>query len=66
MIYNNHSRNTYTRVFFIYNQAPSTGKVGQKVIADISFTNPLPCALTHCELTVEGPGLQNSNVIPQR
>lgn len=46
-------------------KAPSTGKVGQKVKADISFTNPLPCALTHCELTVEGPGLQNSNVIPQ-
>jgi len=56
----------HTLVFFIYNQAPSTGKVGQKVKADISFTNPLPCGLTHCELTVEGPGLQNSNVIPQR
>lgn len=47
-------------------QVPSTGKVGEKIKADLSFTNPLPCALTKCELTVEGPGLQDTIVTPQR
>lgn len=46
-------------------KVPSTGKVGEKIKADLSFTNPLPCALTKCELTVEGPGLQDTIVTPQ-
>lgn len=33
------------------------GKVGEKMAARISFTNPLPVALTDLNITLEGPGL---------
>lgn len=39
-------------------EAPDTGKVGETFSVEISFTNPLPLTLTHCELRIEGPGLQ--------
>ncbi|CAC5397823.1 TGM1 [Mytilus coruscus] len=44
-------------------KAPATGKVGEKIKAEVSFTNPLPCALTSSELTVEGTGLTKHQVI---
>ncbi|VDI05733.1 transglutaminase 1 [Mytilus galloprovincialis] len=46
-------------------KAPATGKIGQLIKANVSFTNPLPCTLTHCTLTVEGPGLQEPSVLKQ-
>lgn len=39
-------------------KAPESGKVGEKFKVDVTFKNPLPVALTNCELKVEGPGLQ--------
>ncbi|XP_052062412.1 hemocyte protein-glutamine gamma-glutamyltransferase-like isoform X2 [Mytilus californianus] len=46
-------------------KAPATGKIGQLIKANVSFTNPIPCTLTNCSLTVEGPGLQEPNVLKQ-
>lgn len=46
-------------------KAPATGKIGQLIKANVSFTNPLPCTLTYCTLTVEGPGLQEPSVLKQ-
>ncbi|XP_076111909.1 hemocyte protein-glutamine gamma-glutamyltransferase-like [Mytilus galloprovincialis] len=46
-------------------KAPTTGKVGEKMKAEVSFTNPLPCALTSSELTVEGTGLTKNQVLLQ-
>ncbi|VDI44800.1 transglutaminase 1 [Mytilus galloprovincialis] len=46
-------------------KAPATGKIRQLIKAKVSFKNPLPCTLTHCTLTVEGPGLQEPNVLKQ-
>ncbi|CAG2185515.1 TGM1 [Mytilus edulis] len=46
-------------------KAPATGKIRQLIKAKVSFKNPLPCTLTHCTLAVEGPGLQEPNVLKQ-
>ena len=42
----------------LFLQAPESGKVGGKFKVDVTFKNPLPVALTNCELKVEGPGVQ--------
>ena len=39
-------------------QAPPAVKVGEEYDVEVSFTNPLPRALTKCEFQIEGASLQ--------
>ncbi|XP_053385851.1 hemocyte protein-glutamine gamma-glutamyltransferase-like [Mercenaria mercenaria] len=46
-------------------KAPGTGCVRKKFKVEVSFENPLPVALTKCELRVDGPGVQRPIVYRQ-
>ncbi|WAR13577.1 TGM1-like protein, partial [Mya arenaria] len=46
-------------------ESPLNVNVGQRFTVHVTFENPLPVALTNCELWVEGPGLQKPDVYTQ-
>ncbi|XP_045200578.2 annulin-like [Mercenaria mercenaria] len=47
-------------------KAPEKGYIRKKFTVVATFKNPLPVTLTECELTVEGPGLQEAATYPQK
>ncbi|XP_070559637.1 protein-glutamine gamma-glutamyltransferase K-like [Ptychodera flava] len=47
-------------------QGTARPKIGQEVSLSIDFTNPLDKPLTDVRITLEGPGIQKTKVIPQR
>ncbi|GAB1598777.1 hemocyte protein-glutamine gamma-glutamyltransferase-like, partial [Argonauta hians] len=47
-------------------KCPATVCKEKQFSIDVSFDNPMNIALTHCTLSVEGPGLQKPISLPQR